>query len=112
MLPWQYNAAEVCDSDTSWVQYLHLICLMIEIFYMRFKAGDISYRQIPIPGGYVIDFQFMLQINIENPLKQRKVYRPNRTVRRSRPGDSTRFVDSAAFMKPTLSQGVYAWLAY
>ena len=67
-VPWFFNKSDRPDSYTLWYQYGHLTCYMIEVFYQRYKAGDQSYRQIPLPGGYVLDFKYMMQISVSNPL--------------------------------------------
>ena len=69
MIPWSYNASNKPDSEILWTQYDHFTCLMIEIFYKRYKAGDLTYQQIPIPGYYVIDFKYMMQISTLDPTK-------------------------------------------
>jgi len=48
---------------------------MIELFYQKFIAGDNTYRKIPLPGGYEIDFQNMTLINTNNPIDDPKVMR-------------------------------------
>ena len=60
IMPWFFNKADNPDSNVLWIQYNHFTCYMIEEFYQRYKDGDDSYRQIPIPGGYVIDLFFMI----------------------------------------------------
>jgi len=62
-----------------------------------------------MPGYFVIDFCFMVQININNPSLQRKIMRSNTTTDRNRPDDSFKWND-VDFLKPTLEQGTYAWL--
>ena len=73
IFPWSYNAAQNPDNEIHWLQYDHTVCYMIELFFRRYKAGDVSYQQIPIPGLYVLDFKFMKQISILDPGKQRQV---------------------------------------
>ena len=60
LIPWSCNRAKNSDSETLWIQYDHITCLMLEYFYQKFKNGDITYQQIGIPGFYVIDFFYML----------------------------------------------------
>ena len=72
---------------------------MIETFYRRFKEGDTSYRQIPVSGGYVIDFQYMTQISINDPTRQCKVMQSTYTSDRERSRDNFKWNDSD-FLKP------------
>ena len=102
MIPWSYNAAPKADDTIIWTQYDHINCLMIELLFQKYINGDTSYRQIPITGYYVIDFKFMVQINIQDPTKQRKVHRDSNILSRARPGENSRWIDSSGFLKPTL----------
>ena len=60
-MPWSFDKSNNPFKDNVlWIQYSHHTCYMIELFYQRYKAGDESFRQIAIPGGYVIDFKYMM----------------------------------------------------
>jgi len=43
-IPWFCNMAENPDGDLEMMQYDHLTCLMIEIAYQKYKAGDRSHQ--------------------------------------------------------------------
>ena len=58
----------------------------------------------------MIDFKYMVEINVLNPLLQRKITRSMSTASRIRPGENTRWVDASAWKKPTLKEGVPNWL--
>jgi len=42
-MPWSFNAAAKPDQEILWLQYDHTACYMIELFFRRYKAGDLSY---------------------------------------------------------------------
>ena len=71
---------------------------MIEYFYLKYKEGDMTCQQMPVPGGYVIDLRYMLQIKVRNPQKQRKVLRSLDNRHRLRPGTNFRWNDSVVLM--------------
>ena len=52
----------------------------------------------------------MIQISILNPTNQRKILRATTTLSRTRPGENTRWVQAAPFLKPTLEEGEWEWL--
>ena len=71
---------------------------MIELFNLKYKEGDKSYQQIPIPGGYIIDLRYMVQIKVRDPRKQRKVRRSKENHLRERPGTNFRWNDPVFIM--------------
>ena len=40
MIPWYYNGSPNSDTEILWIQYNHFTCLMIELFFRRYMAGD------------------------------------------------------------------------
>ena len=59
-LPWACNRAKNPDKNIKWVQYNHFDCFMIECYYQIYKAGDKTFKQIPIRGYFVIDFEYLV----------------------------------------------------
>jgi len=79
-------------------QYDDQVSFMIEYFHQLYKGGDKTCQQILVPGGYVIDLKYMVQIKVRNPQKQRKVLRSQQNHLRSRPGTNFRWNDSVFIM--------------
>ena len=67
---------------------------MCEYYYKKYKAGKKKFVQMPLPGGFIIDFKHFVQIKARDPSKQRKVRRGQTTLTRSRPSTNARWNDS------------------
>jgi len=51
-------------------QYPHHVGFMMEEFYGRFLGGELEFKQIPVPGGRVVDLEYLVEIDIKNPQNQ------------------------------------------
>ena len=59
-MPWSYNSSKNPDKEVVWTQYSHFECYMIEVFYQKYINGNKKFKLIPISGGYIINFKYMV----------------------------------------------------
>ena len=94
-------------------QYPHHIGFMFEEFYDRYHGGELEFKQIPVPGGRVVDLQYLVEIDIKDPRKQYRVMRSLNLSDRARPNTNFRW-NNANLLRPKNSlhweSGKINWL--